>query len=530
MADVAHGTANATELRACLRNLTSLLALPALWTGRNPNQIALALFEALEAVLALDICFLREYDVDQPEAVNALRVPGKPASAPAGRWVPFTEACQRQVQPVEVIDSPHGPLRVARTQMSYGSPQVTLWVGTREPGFPTDTQYAYLVAAASLAATGLHTARLMEERENVARAKDEFLAMLGHELRNPLAPIATALSLIERKGLAEVERERQIIQRQFTQLSRLVDDLLDVARVTKGKIDLQRQRVEVRRMMLEAVETAQPLLEQRKHALRLDIPSPDLLIEADPVRLQQIIGNLLGNAAKYTPQGGVIRVSAAAESARVRIEVQDNGIGLEPKLLPRVFDLFMQGPASLDRAGGGMGIGLALVKTLVRLHGGEVQAASDGPGTGSKFTVWLPLCARTEVQGDATEKKLPRSMQPSKRILIVDDNDDAASSMALLLQAFGQEVRVASHAEAALALMESFRPTLMLIDIGLPDMDGYELASRIQAKGGDRAPFLVAVTGYGQPDDRRRSEKAGIGLHLTKPVDLDALLAVVNQA
>lgn len=516
------------ELRACLRNLTSLLALPALWTGRSPGEVALALFEALEAVLTLEVCLLREFNADQPAAVNCLRILGQAPCAPSAAWAPFAEACQRQVQAVEVIDSPRGSLRVARTQMSYGTPQVTLWVGAREPGFPTDTQYAYLVAAASLAATGLHTARLMEERESAARAKDEFLAMLGHELRNPLAPIATALSLIERKRLDAVEHERQIIQRQFNQLRRLVDDLLDVARVTKGKIDLQKQRVEARRVMLEAIEAAQPLFEERNHTLRAIFPAASLYIDADPVRLQQIMGNLLGNAAKYTPPGGVISVSATQEAQRLRVDVQDNGIGMEPDLLPRVFDLFMQGHASLDRAGGGLGIGLALVRMLVKLHGGEVQAASAGSGTGSTFSFWLPLCSNGEAQGRKDES-LDRNMLSTKRILIVDDNEDAAASMALLLQTFGQEVKVASQGAAALALLESFKPALMLIDIGLPDMDGYELARRVQARGGD-LPYLVAVTGYGQPEDRRRSDQAGIGVHLTKPVDLDALLAVVVRA
>ena len=371
-------------------------------------------------------------------------------------------------------------------------------------------------------------AGLLSELESANRAKDEFLAMLGHELRNPLSPIVTALELMKlhRDG---GDTERNVIERQVEHLVRLVDDLLDVSKITRGKIELKREVVELAEVVNSAVHMASVLLEQRNHELIVDVPRVGLAWEGDPVRLAQVLANLLTNAARYTPHGGRIQLTALRDADQVTIRVSDNGVGIAPDMLPRIFELFVQGQRSLDRAEGGLGLGLTLAKSLVTLHGGTIGAASDGLGKGTTFTIRLPAPSPAVVAG----KRLPApASKPratrGKRVLVVDDNVDAAEMLGELLEESGHEVMLANDPIAALKSIEERKPDVAVVDIGLPVMDGYQLAERIRQSLPGRDCRLVALSGYGQEHDFARSKQAGFVEHLVKPVDLATLLRVVD--
>jgi signal transduction histidine kinase/ActR/RegA family two-component response regulator len=386
--------------------------------------------------------------------------------------------------------------------------------------------------------------KLLQELEAASRAKDEFLAMLGHELRNPLSPIATALQLMKLRSDSRTTREQQVIERQVNHLTRLVDDLLDVSKITRGKVELRKERVDIADVIAKAVEMASDLFEQRSHDLCLDVAKERLCVDGDPVRLAQVVANLLTNAARYTERGGRITVSARREDDRagqesgkddpasneIVIRVKDNGAGISPDLLPRIFDLFIQGHRSSDRAQGGLGLGLALVKNLVALHGGSVVALSDGPGKGSEFVIRLPPAAQARDSASIPSENDGTPRPPAgqgKRILVVDDNGDAADSLADLLRDAGHEVAVAYSPVAALDAVEAFRPQVAVLDIGLPVMDGYELAARLRANPATTGCLLIALTGYGQSHDRIRSEEGGFQYHLVKPVEIAQLMRIV---
>ena len=366
--------------------------------------------------------------------------------------------------------------------------------------------------------------KLLAELEAASRAKDEFLAMLGHELRNPLSPIVTALELMKLRGSdQESSRERQV-----THLVRLVDDLLDISKITRGQIELRKETVEVAAVLAKAVELASFLLEKRSHHLTIEV-KPGLRWHGDPARLAQVVANLLTNAARYTQAGGRIQLWAAEEGAGLAIGVKDNGIGIPPEVLPRVFDLFFQGKRNVDRAEGGLGIGLTLVKNLVALHGGRMEASSGGPGQGSEFVIRLPATSPPLPAAPAQIDALP-APQPAagkKRVLVVDDNEDAAELLGEMLRTVGHEVAVVNDPIAALTLLDEFRPEVAVLDIGLPVMDGYELAMKMRVTKAGAGCRLIALTGYGQDHDRARSAQAGFAVHLVKPVDLDRLLAIV---
>lgn len=364
------------------------------------------------------------------------------------------------------------------------------------------------------------------EAEAASRVREEFLAMLGHELRNPLAPIVMALRLLRARGLGG-EREHGIIERQVKHMVRMVDDLLDVSRVRQGRIALQREAVDVAAVVDRAIEAVSPMLVARGQHLERRVAA-GLRVSGDSDRLVQVLANLLTNAAKYTPEGGHIRISGEREGEEVALRVADDGIGISPALLPQIFDLFVQARQSSDRAGGGLGLGLALVRSIVGLHGGSVTAHSAGCGRGSEFVVRLPPLPGTSAEGPAPEVALSASAR-RRKLLIVDDNADAAEMLAEFLTALGWMVQVAGDGPGALALLERFEPEVALLDIGLPLMDGYELATRMQAMLGARTPRMIAVTGYGQDSDRARSRARGFDLHLVKPVDPTALLAVLGD-
>ena len=392
--------------------------------------------------------------------------------------------------------------------------------------------YRELEQARAQAAAERDIAEDMQRRAELAsRGKDEFLAMLGHELRNPLAPIVTTLELMSLRAPGQLERERKTIERQVRHLGRLVEDLLDVARITRGKIELQRSPTELADVVGKAVEMTGRSFADRGQALHVDI-APGLVVECDADRLAQVVTNLLNNATKYTERGGEIRVTGAREHHQAVLRVRDNGIGISPEMLPRVFDVFVQERQALDRAQGGLGLGLAIVKSLVELHGGTVAAASDGLGHGTELTVRLPLYEpHAAAEPCAAAPVAPRSVAAERaaRVLVVDDNPDALASLAGVLEARGYLTFRASDGPSAIELAARVRPELALLDIGLPVMDGYELARRLHGVPGLERVKLVAVTGYGQPSDLARSRAAGFDEHLVKPVTLDAIEAAIAR-
>jgi PAS domain S-box-containing protein len=379
------------------------------------------------------------------------------------------------------------------------------------------------------AGVAIENARLYAALQEADRRKDEFLAMLAHELRNPLAPIrhAVAMMALDEGDPAARRDSRAVIDRQARHLTSLVDDLLDVSRINEGKITLARRPLAVSAFVQAAVEAARPLIDARRHALSVRMPAEPLSVEGDLTRLTQVALNLLNNAAKYTPEGGRIRLTVAAEGASVVVRVADDGEGIAPELLPRVFDLFTQASRSLDRAQGGLGVGLTLVRRLVEMHGGAVEAQSAGPGRGSTFTVRLPrLSDSVAAVAPAPPRAAPAvaaAPEAPRRILLVDDSRDAADTLARLLRRFGHAVEVAYDGPAALAAARRSRPEVVLLDIGLPGLDGYEVARRLRRDPALAGVQLVALSGYGTESDRRRGAEAGFDAHLVKPVDLPAL-------
>lgn len=353
------------------------------------------------------------------------------------------------------------------------------------------------------------------------RLKNEFIALLGHELRNPLAPIYSSSELLARNldGNLQAREAIAVIQRQTKQLTRMVDDLLDLARITQGIISLQRETVELSSVVTQGIEMVQPLLLEKHHQLSVVSNLRPLYVSGDTARLAQCISNLLTNAAKYTEPGGRIRVETRAEGPFIIIEIEDNGCGISDTLMPRIFDLFVQGDQTLVRAQGGLGIGLPVVKQLVEMHGGTVSARSHGIGTGATFQIRL---RQAEPPLFTSQESEPINI-PSRRIFIVDDNVDAADSLAALLEMDGHDVQVATSSKAALEKIESFKPDIGLLDIGLPDLNGYELLRRFRTNPALQGVTFIAITGYGRAEDRERIRQAGFEGHLVKPVSISAL-------
>jgi signal transduction histidine kinase/CheY-like chemotaxis protein len=362
------------------------------------------------------------------------------------------------------------------------------------------------------------------------RRKDEFLATLGHELRNPLAPIMNSLEILKLSGAFDDSRALQacaVMERQVHHLNRLVDDLLEVSRITRGIIEVKKEPLELSAIVRAAIETSRPVLDNLRHELIVDLDPEPMYVGGDPVRLTQVFANLLNNAAKYTNHGGHITVKTRREDGEAMVSVKDDGIGIAPSALPQVFDMFMQVDRSTRRSQGGLGIGLTLVRSLVGMHGGTVEARSDGPGLGSEFIVRLPLMVDTRIALTPSRQIEPL---PARRILIVDDSRDGGESLAMLLRVLGAEVALAHSGRAALECVETFHPDVVLLDIGMPGMDGYEVARRIRANPAYRHISLIALTGWGQDEDRKRSVAAGFNHHLVKPADIDQLRQLLTVA
>ena len=389
-----------------------------------------------------------------------------------------------------------------------------------------DGRGAHAVVALEDVTEARHAAEDLREAD---RRKDEFLAILAHELRNPLAPIRNSLHIFRLAGVQDpaVARVTEMMERQVAHMVRMVDDLLEVSRISRGKIELRKERVELASVLRTAVDTSLPLVEANRHKLSVQVPPEPLVLDADPVRLAQVFANLLNNSAKYTPPGGAIELEVGIEGGMAVVCVRDNGEGIPPQMLSRVFNMFTQVNTGA-RAQGGLGIGLTLARTLVNLHGGSIEAFSGGPGRGCEFLVKLPLAAALPTNTQATDRQAERGIAPS-RVLVVDDNKDAADSLGMLLEFLGAEVRVVHDGFAALEAVSQFKPTLVLLDLGMPGMNGLEVARRMRQDPDAHGVRLVALTGWGQREDRRRTTEAGFDYHLVKPADLGALQSILSM-
>ncbi len=503
------------RLRRCIRDLAGLTALPSLCVGRTPDEAMDILIEALPTALSCDLVYfclpgsapqergaldrrpLSAAELDEVRAITA----GDDDGADAEVFVANAKLCCMEAE------IPHAPQRGR------------LLAARRTPLDP-EADRVLVRTAANLVGSIVQSAHVLE----VARRKDDFLAMLGHELRNPLAPIVTAVDLL--KGNASASRERDVIERHTQHLVRVVDDLLDISRVTRGHVELRREVVPLTAVLQRAVEMASPLLTRGKHQLHVD-DAQEVTLQGDPIRLAQIFGNLLTNAAKFTPTGGRVDVEVERFNGRVRVAVRDTGRGIAADQLRRIFEPFVQADQARDVLRGGLGLGLAIVSNLVERHGGSITAHSDGRGLGAVFTVELPT-----VTGVAASAPQPQP-QPSEararvRVLVVDDNTDIAELLSEALQGKGFQTVVANDGKDALDSWRTFAPHVAVLDLGLPGIDGYDIARTVRAEYGSDA-ILIAMTGYGQPTDRLRATAAGFDCHLVKPVSIDELVLLLDQ-
>ena len=446
------------------------------------------------------------------------------------------------LDPVTTEDGPACAVVLARfgfttsTRMplsSGGSPRGVLVFASRRPvPFDADEEEFLRTICHYVTAAG-ERVRLIHRLRDTDRRKDEFLATLAHELRNPLAPVRSSLEIMRLAGNDPtlMTRARETMERQMGQMVRLIDDLLDVSRITRGRLELKLEPTRLDTAIRTAIETARPVIDGSGHRLILEGADTSLELMADPVRIAQVLSNLLNNAAKYTERGGTIRLSVVPEGRRVAITVRDSGVGIDAESLPGVFDLFSQVDRTLERSQGGLGIGLTLVKRLVEMHGGTVEAASEGPGRGAAFTVRLPVLESPQPKAPAPRAEPQAAARPSagRRILIADDNEDAAESMALVLRMLGNDVRAVHDGSEAVRVAASFDPEVVLLDIGMPLMNGYDAARAMRAAEWGKDMLLVALTGWGQDDDRRRATDAGFDLHYTKPLEPADLRRIVEM-
>lgn len=454
-------------------------------------------------------------------------------------WLDFVHVDQQGLVKTEFerayaarpADSVHLEMRMRQREGGYR------WFAARAFWYQETANAPYLLQGVNIDIQELKT--LGEERQQAIdklRAEDirknEFLAMLAHELRNPLAPISAGAELLKiaRRDEERVRQTSEIISRQVGHMTNLIDDLLDVSRVTRGLVELDNKALDMRQVVADAIEQANPGIQTRRHHLALHMPPGTAMVFGDEMRLVQVVANLLNNAAKYTPECGNISLKIDVQDAHLQLEVDDSGIGMAPDLVKRVFDLFTQAERTSDRSSGGLGLGLALVKSLVELHGGSVAAASDGMGKGSRFTVVLPRMHERPIDAaHARQAQHEPDRSRSLKILVVDDNVDAAETLSMLLEASGYQVLAEHEAQRALARASLEEPDVCLLDIGLPDMDGHELARRLRARPGTANAVLIAVTGYGQENDKKNALAAGFNHHLTKPVDFRKLTTLLSQ-
>jgi len=500
------------RLQRCIRDLAALNALPSVCVGRTPDEALGIVLEALPTVLSCELIYLR---VPGSAPREQGRFAGTPLTPP--QLEQLRDAAGAEVDGTDAQLFWNGrKLWCLEVEIPMSGQRGRLFVGRSAP-LDVETDRVLVRTAGNVVGTILETAHVLE----AARRKDDFLAMLGHELRNPLAPITTAVELLARHPAAV--RERTVIERHTRHLARLVDDLLDISRVTRGHVELRKEQVALATVLEQAVEVASPLMARHQHRLQVG-PAPGVILQGDPVRLAQVFGNLLTNAAKFTPPGGAIDVQVERLRNRVLVTVRDNGTGIEPELLQRIFEPFVQGEGDTTR--GGLGLGLAIVKDLVERHGGTVSVQSEGRGKGAAFMVELPVLAQLE---PAKETRRPPSsaVRSGVRVLVVDDNVDVAELLAEALRDEGFQTEVAHDGRGALVRWRTFLPHAGVLDVGLPDLDGYQLAKALRAEYG-RGATLIAATGYGRPTDRLRAVDAGFDDHLIKPVRIQDLVILLD--
>jgi len=502
------------RLRRCVRDLAALAALPSLCIGRTPEETLDILIDALPTALDCDLVYFV--------------LPGQPAQERGSlhRARPAPEELE-QIRTVTADDSDgaDATIFVAGQRLWCVEAEVPMdaqrgrLIAGRLRALDPETDRVLIRTAANLIGTIVENANVLE----VARRKDDFLAILGHELRNPLAPIVTAVDLLRFNPSAS--RERDVIERHAQHLVRIVDDLLDISRVTRGHVELRREFVSLSSVLQRAMEMASPLVARNRHQLEI-ANEHDVILQGDPIRLAQIFGNLLTNAAKFTPPGGRIDVLVGKTSGRVRVVVRDSGVGIAKDQLQRIFEPFVQADRERDVLRGGLGLGLAIVRNLVERHDGAISVASEGRGQGATFTVELPTAIGV-VSEPATPGPQPSDARARARVLIVDDNVDIAELTSEALQGQGFQTAVANDGKGALASWRTFLPHAGILDVGLPDIDGYEVARTLRSEYGSEA-LLIAVTGFGHPSDRSRSAEAGFNYHLVKPVSIDELTRVLD--
>jgi signal transduction histidine kinase/ActR/RegA family two-component response regulator len=513
-----------------------------LLTADDPDAMLQGLFAKLAPHLGVDAYF--NYVVnDAGDALQLASCAGIPpetardiARLEFGQAICGTAALQRQSMVVTHIQQSHDPradlvrsfgIRAYACHVLIAGPTLlgTLSFASRSKDRFTPDELGCLETICQYVTVAYERLRLLDQLKAADRRKDEFLAMLAHELRNPLAPIRNAVQILRHQGPDEPElrRNRTVIERQVEHLTRLIDDLLDISRITRNRLELRKEPVELKRIIHEAVDASRALVEQRGLELTVALPDAPVLVNGDEVRLGQVFLNLLNNAAKYTEAGGRIRLAVEPQGDAVAVSVKDSGVGVAPADLPHLFETFFQIDRSLEKAQGGLGIGLSLVRKLVELHGGRVEARSEGLGKGAEFIVHLPVMAAPATLRREPAVEAPPGALPAQRLLIVDDNRDSADTLATLLRLVGNEVHVAYDGQAGLEASERLRPDVVLLDLGMPRVNGFDACRRIREKAWGKDVVLISLTGWGQEQDRSRSKEAGFDEHLTKPVDLATL-------
>lgn len=525
----------ARSLRRCIRELAALSVLSAAWSRTEPQGIAESLADVLlRSLTQAELIYVHVLGPSRDLAVEILRTHQGRETADRTREIGKTlePLLQCGSAPPPTFPNPvgEGTVRLAIIPMGYDGDCGFVVAGSRQPDFPSQTERLLLGVGVNQATVVLQHKRSEAILRESDRRKDEFLAILAHELRNPLAPLRNALQLMRLAGddAQTVAKTRGMMERQMEQMVRLIDDLLDISRITRGKIVLRKERVELAAVIRDAVETSRPVIESAGHELTVIYPPELISLDADSTRLAQVFANLLNNAAKYTPRGGQIRLTADRQGNEVVVRVRDTGIGIPVDMLPRIFEMFTQVDRSLERSQGGLGIGLSLVRGLVELHGGSVEAFSSGPGQGSEFRVRLSAHPSTRNAPSAAEDGSQAALS-RHRILVVDDNRDSADSLALLLTLQGNEVRTAYDGIEAVEAAAVFEPDIVLSDIGMPRLNGYEAAQKMREQCRGRRMVLIAMTGWGQEEDKRHANEAGYDFHLVKPVDLAALEGLLSS-
>lgn len=543
--------AEVERLRQITRDVIAISTLPAIWGGLHPEGVVRSLSTVLLNTLHLDLVYIRLDNSGANDAIETLRTKQHRVAEPYLDQVrtvlaPFLK--QFDANQTATLPDPFGDGSLLVNFIRFGVAGDTglVVVGSRRADFPSEHDRVVLSVGANQAAVVIHRQRveqalrvseekyraLFSEMAKTNKHLSEFLAVLAHELRNPLAPVLTGLEIIRMRpdSLETVLRVRDMIERQVNQMVVLINELLDIARVTNGKIEIKKKPADLHSIISSAVEASLPMIEAARHELSVRLGEKPLRLNADSTRIIQVIGNLLTNAAKYTPQCGKIKLIAEQDGDDAVISVNDNGIGIPLESLSSIFEMFSQVGRNMDHSQGGLGIGLALVRNLVSLHGGSVKVISDGPGKGSTFTVRLPL-DKTIEQPDLSNhpSTLGKTSRRTFRILVADDNTDAAQSLAALLRMYGHDVQIAENGTRALQIAKEFQAEVAFLDIGMPNMTGYEVARRLRKIDEMAAIRLVAVTGWGTDEDRALSKDAGFNIHLTKPVSPAIVIKLIEE-